>query len=73
METKKKPHKMNAWQEPHKEINFEKLPDPKNHQLISFIKSAIRISGYLLLPYSITLSVIVLVASELVGIVEELV
>jgi hypothetical protein len=73
METKKKQHKMSAWQEPHKEINFEKLPDPKNHQLISFIKSAIRISGYLLLPYSITLSVIVLVASELVGIVEELV
>ena len=63
----------NKRQEPHKEINFDKLPDPKNHQLISFIKSAIRISGYLLLPYSITLSVIVLVASELVGIVEELV
>ena len=65
--------KDNKWQEPHKEINFDKLPDPKNHQLISFLKSAVRISGYLLLPYSITLSVIVLVASELIGIVEELV
>jgi hypothetical protein len=56
-----------------KEINFNKLPDPKNHQLISFLKSAVRISGYLLLPYSITLSVIVLVVSELIGIIEELV
>jgi hypothetical protein len=65
--------KDNKWQEPHKEINFDKLPDPKNHQLISFFKSAVRISGYLLLPYSITLSVIVLVISELIGIVEELV
>jgi hypothetical protein len=73
METKKKQPKMNVWQESHKEIDFEKLPDPKNHQLISFIKSTIRISGYLLLPYSITLSVIVLVVSELVGIIEELV
>jgi hypothetical protein len=64
---------MNVWQESPNEINFEKLPDPKNHQLISFIKSAVRISGYLLLPYSITISVIVLVVSELIGIVEELV
>ena len=56
-----------------KEINFNKLPDPKNHQLISFLKSAVRISGYLLLSYSITLSVIVLVVSELIGIIEELV
>ena len=73
METKKKQPKMNVWQEPHKEINFDKLPDPTNHQLISFLKSAVRISGYLLLPYSITISVIVLVISELIGIVEELV
>ena len=28
METKKKQPKMNVWQESHKEINFEKLPDP---------------------------------------------
>jgi hypothetical protein len=56
-----------------KNIDYSKLPDPKNHQLISFLKSAVRISGYLLLPYSITLSVIVLVVSELIGIIEELV
>jgi len=71
---------INIFQEPHKKIKynkfpdkFNKLPDPKNHQLISFLKSAVRISGYLLLPYSITLSIIVLVTSELIGIVEELV
>jgi hypothetical protein len=73
METKKKQHKMSVWQEPHKEINFEKLPDPTKHQLISFLKSAIRISGYLLLPYDLTISVIVLLISELIGIAEELV
>ena len=73
METKKKQHKMNTWQEPHKEIDFEKLPDPTNHQLISFLKSAVRISGYILLFYSLWIAVPVLVLSELIGIVEELV
>jgi hypothetical protein len=73
METKKKQPKMNVWQESHNEINFDKLPDPTNHQLISFIKSAIRISGYLLLFYNLMIAVPILVLSELIGIVEELV
>jgi hypothetical protein len=73
METKKKQPKMNVWQESHKEINFDKLPDPKNHQLISFLKSAVRITGYLALPFGIGLGVTILVISELIGIIEELV
>jgi hypothetical protein len=48
-------------------------PDPKNHQLISFIKSVVRITGYIALPFSISLGVIILVISELIGIIEELV
>ena len=73
METKKKQPKMNTWQEPHKEIDFKNLPDPTNHQLISFLKSAVRISGYLLLFYNLMIAVPVLVLSELIGIAEELV
>jgi len=48
-------------------------PDPKKHQLVSFIKSAIRISGYIGLPFDLTISCIILVFSEIVGILEELV
>ena len=48
-------------------------PDPKKHQLVSFLKSAVRISGYLALPFGIGLGVTILVISELIGIIEELV
>jgi hypothetical protein len=48
-------------------------PDPKKHQLISFLKSAVRITGYVALPFGIGLGVTILVISELIGIVEELV
>ena len=51
----------------------DKQPDPKNHQQISFIKSAIRITGYALLPFDLTTACIILILSELVGILEELV
>jgi hypothetical protein len=51
----------------------DKQPDPKKHQQISFIKSAIRITGYALLPFDLGISCIILVFSELVGILEELV
>lgn len=42
------------------------------HQQISFLKSAIRILGYVLLPVSLWLGAVVLVISEGVGIVEEI-
>ena len=50
-----------------------KHPDPKLHQLVSFLKSAVRISGYGALMYSIGLGVFILILSELIGIIEELV
>lgn len=55
------------------EINGQKVPDPKLHQTISFIKSAIRLAGYGLLLYSVPIAVGVLILSEIIGIVEELV
>ena len=50
-----------------------KQPDPKLHQLISFIKSAIRIVGYILIPINLLSAALVLILSELIGIIEELV
>ena len=48
-------------------------PDPKKHQKISFAKSAMRITGYAALLVDPVIGVILLVASEILGIVEELV
>ena len=53
--------------------NLEKLPDPKLHQIISFVKSGIRIIGYLFIPFDLGAAVALLVVSEGIGIVEELV
>lgn len=50
-----------------------KQPDPKLHQSISFLKSGIRILGYITLPFNLALGAIILILSELIGIVEELV
>ena len=48
-------------------------PDARKHQLVSFIKSGIRIAGYLLLFVNVPIAAGVLVISEVVGIWEELV
>ena len=48
-------------------------PDARKHQIISFMKSGIRIFGYALLPFHLVASVIFLILSEVVGIIEELV
>jgi len=40
---------------------------------VSFVKSAIRIVGYVAIPFNLGLAVGLLVVSELVGIFEELV
>ena len=54
-------------------INGQKIPDPKLHQKISFIKSTIRIFGYGALWFSLDIAVILLILSEIIGIGEELV
>ena len=57
-----------------REMNgYNGYPDAKKHQLISFIKSGVRIFGYILLTVDITTAVIVLALSEALGIFEELV
>ena len=51
----------------------QELPDAKKHQMISFVKSGIRIIGYIFLPFNIGVAVTLLIVSEVVGILEELV
>ncbi len=50
-----------------------KYPDAKKHQIISFIKSGIRIIGYIILPFDLVWAASILVTSEFIGIIEELV
>ena len=51
----------------------QELPDAKKHQQISFVKSGIRILGYGFIPFNIGVAVTLLIVSEAVGIIEELV
>lgn len=53
--------------------DIDKMPNQKWHQIVSFIKSFVRIVGYIMIPFSLTSAAIVLVFSEVVGIIEELV
>ena len=57
----------------HRTKPVQQLPNARKHQIISFIKSGIRIVGYTLLPFNLVMSVIFLILSEVVGIIEELV
>ena len=50
-----------------------KYPDAKLHQLISFVKSGVRIVGYCFIPYNLGIAAIMLILSEVIGIAEELV
>ena len=54
------------------EINM-KQPDAKKHQIISFIKSGVRILGYIFIPFSLVTATLLLIFSEIIGIIEELV
>jgi len=49
------------------------MPDQKWHRRVSFIKSGIRIAGYAFIPFNLVTATILLVVSEVVGIIEELV
>ena len=53
--------------------NVEHMPNQKWHKYVSFIKSGVRIVGYGLIPFNLVAATIVLIFSEIIGIVEELV
>ena len=54
-------------------LKFGWVPNPKNHMIVSFIKSGIRILGYACIPFSLVWATLLLILSETVGILEELV
>ena len=66
-----KKSKKQSWE--YSNTIFNKYPDPDKHQLISFIKSGIRILGYACIPFSLFWATTFLILSEVVGIIEELV
>ena len=53
--------------------NNDQMPDQKWHRRISFLKSGIRIVGYVFIPFNLIAATALLVVSEVVGIIEELV
>jgi hypothetical protein len=57
----------------HPNKDLDKMPNQKWHQIISFIKSGIRIIGYIIIPFDLVIAASVLVLSEIIGIIEELV
>jgi hypothetical protein len=63
------------WQ--YKDTKVKKVknytPNQKWHRYVSFIKSGVRIVGYGLIPFNLVAATIVLIFSEIIGVVEELV
>ena len=53
--------------------NLKYMPDQKLHQQISFFKSGVRIIGYAFIPFNLVAATALLILSEIVGILEELV
>jgi hypothetical protein len=53
--------------------DLDKMPNQKWHQIISFIKSGVRIVGYCFIPFNLIIATTLLVVSEVIGIVEEIV
>ena len=53
--------------------DFKHMPNQKWHKIISFIKSGVRIVGYTFIPFNLVVATIILIFSEIIGIIEELV
>ena len=49
------------------------MPNQYWHRIISFIKSGIRIIGYVFIPFNLVYATVILIISEMIGIIEELV
>ena len=64
------------WSYKDTKVNIPKIkhyPDAYKHQIVSFIKSGVRILGYGLLIVNLPIAVTTLIFSEVIGIIEELV
>ena len=64
---------MRGLRVPTSDKDLDKMPNQKWHQIVSFIKSGVRIVGYCFIPFNLVVATILLVFSEIIGIVEEMV
>lgn len=64
---------MKGLRVPPSDKDLDKMPNQKWHQIVSFIKSGVRIVGYCFIPFNLVIATILLVFSEVIGIVEEMV
>lgn len=58
---------------PPSDKDIDKMPNQKWHQIVSFIKSGVRIVGYCFIPFNLVVATVLLVLSEVIGIIEEMV
>ena len=54
-------------------LKFGWVPDPKKHMLMSFLKSGVRLLGYVFLPFNLYIAMGILLISVIIGIIEEFV
>lgn len=54
-------------------LDIKHMPNQKWHRYVSFVKSVVRIGGYFLLPFDLGIAMFVLIFSETIGVIEELV
>tara|TARA_R110000772_G_scaffold44045_1_gene101403 strand:- start:162 stop:731 length:570 start_codon:yes stop_codon:yes gene_type:complete len=64
---------MKGLRVPPSDKDIDKMPNQKWHQIISFIKSGVRIIGYCFIPFNLIVATVLLVVSEVIGIIEEMV
>ena len=64
---------MKGLRVPPSDKDIDKMPNQKWHQIISFIKSGVRIIGYCFIPFNLIVATVLLVFSEVIGIIEEMV
>ena len=64
---------MDAKYPKYKSKPSKQQPNADLHQKVSFVKSGVRILGYAFLPFNLVIATILLILSEVIGIIEELV
>lgn len=66
--------KNNSWMYPDTKVDINKIPDPKKHQTISFIKSGLRLAAGLVGAFGkFEIGFGLLFLAEIFGVYEELV
>jgi hypothetical protein len=53
--------------------DLDKMTNQKWHQIVSFIKSGVRIVGYCFIPFNLVVATTLLILSEVIGVIEEIV